>query len=91
MKQPFCLAAVAVALLVTVPVRAQTPTSATLPTEYSGPPTRGETGAERTAQMDRDSMYRDARSSVTQPQKSGADVGGTPVMRMPGGGSAVSR
>jgi hypothetical protein len=91
MKQVLWFAAVAVAVLLTIPVRAQAPTSTALPTEYSGPPTRGEVVVERAAQMNRDSMHHDATPSVKPPQGSGGDVGGTPLMRMPGGGGAVSR
>jgi hypothetical protein len=85
MKQLWSFAAVAVAVSVTVAVQAQAPTSAPPPSASSSPPTGGKPGAVTAPREN--SADRLNRQKPSPPQ----DVGGTPPVKMPGGGNAVSR
>jgi hypothetical protein len=91
MKQSLWVAALAVALTVTAPVWAQAPEGSKSPDVpgQSPPDVPGQSPPGAT-QADRAAPSSNANKPQTTLPKS-SDVGGTPPMKMPGGGASVSR
>jgi hypothetical protein len=83
MKQSLWVAAIVAALAIAAPVRAQTPDGSRSP-DVRDPSPRGETQADRAAPPNN-------ANTPQRPVSRSPDVGGTPPMKMPAGGSSTSR